>query len=317
MKTFICFVLISLLPFIACQALPSNICTNAECCRLASNPNPTTGDGYLEFNGQCLTVTEALHCVDRTGCILCHSPNVTVNQFNRPICDDGALAPLPTCSNQSCCDSLMSPNPATGYGFLQFSNTCLNGGANCVDGSGCLDCFNAAVTSAANTLGRPVCGTAVSVQTAAPVLTTTAVVPATTAVPVTTVATTAVPVTTVTVPATATTQVPVTTVTVPVIATTEVPVATVTVPVVVTTQVPVATVTVPVVVTTEPPVFTTEIVETVVATTLPVTTFQTSQPSIFTAQEVSTFLVQTSQSDGYTLVPAITLLFSVVAIILV
>jgi len=189
----------------------------------------------------------------------------------------------------------MSPNAMTGYGFLEFSQQCTDGGPNCVDDSGCLDCFNDAVTSATNVLNRPVCSTAIPIQTVA------------TAVPVITDTVTTVPV--VVIPVTATTVpvvvIPVTTV--PVIATTEVPIATTTVPVIVTTEVPVATVTVPVAVTTEVPVVTTvPVVVTVPVATVAVPetlVFETSQPSIFTQQAVTTFFV-TSPSEGTSIAPA-------------
>jgi len=54
----------------------------------------------------------------------------------------------------------MSPNTVTGYGYLEFVQSCLTGGANCVDGSGCMDCFNPSVTNDTNILNRPVCSAA-------------------------------------------------------------------------------------------------------------------------------------------------------------
>jgi len=131
-------------------------CTDAACCRNIANPNPTTGDGFLQFSGTCLS--GGLNCVDETGCFLCHDPAVNNNVFNRPLCNAGALAPLPVCTDQACCNSVMSPNAQTGYGFLQFSQPCQS--TDCVDGSNCIDCFNPAVTNQTNVLNRPVCSAA-------------------------------------------------------------------------------------------------------------------------------------------------------------
>jgi len=320
-------------------ALTNFTCTDAECCRDLATPNPVTGDGFLEFSGQCLS--EGLGCVDSTGCLLCHNGNVSVNLFNRPTCGAGAVFPLPICSSQTCCDGLMSPNTLTGYGYLQFTSNCTSGGPYCVDQSGCLDCFNPTVTSASNVLNRPVCSqdainsfnlmtsTPLTQVTSTQVLTSatntltiplttqipaTSVIPVTTQIPVTSVipVTTQIPVTSavpVTSAAPVTTQIPATStqtthVTVPL--TTQAPATTQ----ILTTQAPVTT-QVPIV-TTQVPIVSTQILttQTPVTTQAPIVTTQV--PVVTEQAPTNTVIATTTVSDGESLAPVFMLLIGIV-----
>jgi len=139
----------------AISQLTATTCTNVVCCRELANPNFATGDGFLEFDGDCLT--GGLHCVDDTGCRLCHDGSVTTNAFSRPICDAAAVNPLPVCLSQACCNTLISPS-TTGYGFLQFIPDCPS--SQCVNVTNCADCFNPSVTNSSNVLNRTVCSAA-------------------------------------------------------------------------------------------------------------------------------------------------------------
>lgn len=60
------------------------------------------------------------------------------------------------CNDQACCDAQANPNPQTGSGYLQYAESCKQGGQDCVGNSGCQLCFNA--DSGAENFGdRAVC----------------------------------------------------------------------------------------------------------------------------------------------------------------
>jgi hypothetical protein len=261
-------------------------CTNQECCRQRANPNVATGDGYEDFNGQCLI--GGFSCVDNTGCLLCHNGNISVNLFNRPICGAGAISPLGPCSNQTCCTSRISPNTVTGYGYLEFTTSCASGGTNCVDDSSCLDCFNPSFNTS-NVLGRPVCssdaiasfGSFVPISTVE--LATTVVNLATSQVPTTVITTVAT-----TVPTTVATTVAPTTLATETVATTET---------LVTSQAPITTVA-----TSETLVLPTTQATTVVQSSA---VFQTVTVSPAASTFVPTIpsAQTTSQSEGSSMMP--------------
>jgi len=63
------------------------------------------------------------------------------------------------CTNQSCCTQNSNPNIVTGDGYWEFQGSCLIGGLNCVDGTGCLLCHNGNIST--NAFNRPLCGSGV------------------------------------------------------------------------------------------------------------------------------------------------------------
>jgi len=64
-----------------------NVCGNQACCEENQNPNPFDGNGYLEFNVDCMNNGGGVHCVSNTGCKLCYKPvNGGVNLGGRPTC---------------------------------------------------------------------------------------------------------------------------------------------------------------------------------------------------------------------------------------
>lgn len=132
----------------------TGICTSQACCTARAFPNTVTGDGYLEFNPICND--GGLHCDDDTGCLICHDPAILLNIFNRPLCNVTTVQPYTPCTDQACCTAKMTPNAETGYGYLEFVSGCTEGGFNCFDETGCIDCFNP-LPGAVNSLNRPVC----------------------------------------------------------------------------------------------------------------------------------------------------------------
>jgi hypothetical protein len=114
-------------------------CTDQACCSCRQNPNPENDNGYLEFVASCLT--GGLHCVENTGCQLCHKPRFgAVNVGDRPICARFSLTEE-QCNDENCCLLHQIPNPSDGNGYLEFEESCKNGGLHCVANSGCRLCF--------------------------------------------------------------------------------------------------------------------------------------------------------------------------------
>jgi len=63
-------------------------CTNDECCFDLQNANQNDGNGFLEFNSDCLANGGGLHCVAASGCRLCYKPVLgSTNVGDRPVCD--------------------------------------------------------------------------------------------------------------------------------------------------------------------------------------------------------------------------------------
>jgi len=73
----------------------SNQCSNDACCFQKANGNPSTGNGYLQFDQNCLS--GGPNCVDDTGCELCFQYGFSSNQNigNRPECNQ--------CFTTTCC----------------------------------------------------------------------------------------------------------------------------------------------------------------------------------------------------------------------
>lgn len=159
------------------------ICSNQTCCIAQQLGNPLTGHGYLQFVPSCLS--GGVNCFENTGCQLCFLPcSSCVNSDGLPICTNQGSCSIPcgpssccnpasetcqnnsrcvaiqpttsACSSQACCSARQNANPMTGYGFLQFVPSCLNGGLFCVDSTGCQECFQNC-SGCANTLGLPIC----------------------------------------------------------------------------------------------------------------------------------------------------------------
>jgi len=137
-------------------------CNDEQCCLNNQNPNPTDGNGFLEYTGECLD--GGLHCVAESGCRLCYKPILgSINVGDRPICTRFATA-LPTfdfppnCNNETCCIDSQNPNDNDGNGFLEFNTECKvnGGGLHCVHDSGCRLCYKPILGS--NNIGdRPIC----------------------------------------------------------------------------------------------------------------------------------------------------------------
>jgi len=63
------------------------VCSNEACCEANQNGNPADGNGFLEYNQNCLP-NGGLNCVANTGCQLCYSPVLgSTNIGMRPICN--------------------------------------------------------------------------------------------------------------------------------------------------------------------------------------------------------------------------------------
>jgi len=87
-------------------------CSNNSCCYQHANGNPSTGNGYLQFNEDCLN--GGPNCVDNSGCELCFQNGFDPNQNlgNRPVCDQ--------CQTTICC----IVGNQYGYGTLEFNPIC-------------------------------------------------------------------------------------------------------------------------------------------------------------------------------------------------
>jgi hypothetical protein len=119
-------------------------------------PNPTNGNGFLEFETACLVGGE--HCVANSGCRLCYKPTFGAsNVGNRPVCLRFAGI-QDTCSDESCCINAENGNPTDGNGFLEFDTDCSAnaGGLHCVAHSGCRLCYKP-ILGGINVGNRPVC----------------------------------------------------------------------------------------------------------------------------------------------------------------
>jgi hypothetical protein len=63
----------------------TNVCSDNWCCISKQHANPTSGDGYLQYNSSCCVSN--LNCVNDTCCQLCHNPaGNNGNPDSRPIC---------------------------------------------------------------------------------------------------------------------------------------------------------------------------------------------------------------------------------------
>jgi len=133
-------------------------CSNFTCCSCRQIPNLSDGNGFFEFNQDCLDNGGGLHCVSDSGCRLCYKPTfASVNVGNRPVCARFNLLST-KCSDESCCLANQNPNPTNGVGYLEFNQDCLDngGGLHCVSDSGCRLCFQP-ILGAVNVGDRPVC----------------------------------------------------------------------------------------------------------------------------------------------------------------
>jgi len=141
-----------------------SICNDEPCCLSRENPNPTDGNGYLEFNQDCLD--GGLNCVADTGCQLCFKPVLGgENVGSRPICSRFASNDSQECLNEDCCLSNQNANPTNGNGYLEFNSSCHNGGLNCVANTGCQLCYKP-VFGSTNVGIRPVCDRFLSINDA-------------------------------------------------------------------------------------------------------------------------------------------------------
>jgi len=62
-----------------------NPCTSDDCCICRQDPNPDTGDGYLEYDPTC--ADGGLDCVQNSSCKLCYRPVLGGNNTgDRPNC---------------------------------------------------------------------------------------------------------------------------------------------------------------------------------------------------------------------------------------
>jgi hypothetical protein len=141
------------IPPTTASTLGPNQCGNQQCCIARSNPNPQTGDGFLQFNADCLN--GGLYCVDNTGCQVCHSSTVPSNPTGIPICGNSGVN-VGVCFNQACCTAQMIPNPTTGHGYQEYDSSCLQGGLNCVGNTGCKSCYYP-VPNGSNPTNLPIC----------------------------------------------------------------------------------------------------------------------------------------------------------------
>jgi len=144
-------------------------CSDETCCEGLQNPNPVTGSGYFEFDPTCANNGGGFSCVENTGCRLCANPIPGAENVGmRPTCHRfsivGAPSPSP-CPNEMCCESLQNPNYVTGFGFLEYDASCINGGLHCVGTTSCRLCWRQ------NTMYPNVGGIATCTINVAPVLT--------------------------------------------------------------------------------------------------------------------------------------------------
>jgi hypothetical protein len=137
-------------------------CINEGCCLNNQHPNPVDGNGFLEFDEDCLG--GGLHCVANSGCKLCYKFILgSVNVGNRPICQRFLGDPPnfnfpPNCTDENCCIDSQNPNDIDGNGFFEFNTECKanGGGLHCIAGSGCRLCYKP-VLGGSNIGDRPIC----------------------------------------------------------------------------------------------------------------------------------------------------------------
>jgi len=131
-------------------------CGDQNCCACREQPNPQTGNGYLEYVSSCLNGGDG--CIRNTGCRYCYRELGFLNNVgNRPLCAR-FLAPVEqgTCQNDICCADKQHQNPLTGNGYLEFVSSCLNGGDGCIGNTGCRLCYRP-VSGGINIGNRPNC----------------------------------------------------------------------------------------------------------------------------------------------------------------
>jgi len=136
---FTIFTLFLLITQILCQGCGEpEPCIDQSCCLCRQIPNVDTGVGFYEFDGTC--TSGGLHCVDNSGCRLCYKPTFGVNLGDRPVCER-FMEINPQCNDENCCLANQIPNLSDGNGYLEFEESCKNGGLHCVADSGCRLCF--------------------------------------------------------------------------------------------------------------------------------------------------------------------------------
>jgi hypothetical protein len=126
------------------------------CCSCRQNPNPSNGNGFLEFDVGCQV--GGLHCVADSGCRLCYKPTFgALNVGERPICARFSDL-VAVCEDESCCLNAQNPNPTDGNGFFEFDADCKanGGGLHCIADSGCRMCYKP-ILGGINVGDRPVC----------------------------------------------------------------------------------------------------------------------------------------------------------------
>jgi len=133
----------------------TDVCDSDKCCVDHQNPNPLNGNGYFEFDSNCLN--GGLNCVGSSGCKLCFKPVFgSVNVGERPVCDR-FLNMTNSCNDDNCCINHQNANPTDGNGYLEFDSTCNTiGGPDCVSDSGCKLCFKP-VIGGVNVGNRAIC----------------------------------------------------------------------------------------------------------------------------------------------------------------
>jgi hypothetical protein len=142
-------------------------CGDENCCACREKPNQDNGNGFFEFNQDCLNNGGGLNCISNTGCRLCYKPTFgATNIGQRPICTRflGLVGPA-HCTDLNCCLNNQNPNPTNGVGYLEFSQSCLNngGGLNCVADTGCQLCYKP-ISGGSNLGDRPTCARFLNMQ---------------------------------------------------------------------------------------------------------------------------------------------------------
>jgi len=160
MKTYT-LLIVSLLITQIFSLCPAGQCLNENCCICREIPNQSNGNGFLEYNQDCLTpLLGGLHCISNTGCQLCYKPTFgALNVGQRPVCARfGALAATAKCTDLQCCLNEQNPNPTNGVGYYDFDQQCYDngGGLHCVADTGCKLCYKP-VLGGFNLGSRPVC----------------------------------------------------------------------------------------------------------------------------------------------------------------
>jgi hypothetical protein len=159
MKIFTLLALSILITQILCQfSCGPGQCSDQTCCSCRQNPNPSDGNGYLEFDADCKANGGGEHCIHDSGCRLCWKPTLgATNLGDRPVCSRFA-ALVSQCEDEACCMIIQNPNPMDGNGFLEFNSDCKanGGGLHCIHDSGCRLCYRP-ILGSTNVGDRPVC----------------------------------------------------------------------------------------------------------------------------------------------------------------